>query len=135
MLAAQFYQALHHWSGSLSWAAMRRPRLILQPLDPLLSIPGRPLVPGLAANPMSLAQLCHAVQTASEIFNKPNSAHLGVLAPRHSGTPMCYPNPPSERCHPCPRFVLLPMSPVHTCRRAPPSCPPPGRGVSGDGGG
>src|SRR5882724_11321071 len=124
MLAAQLHQSVGYLGRCLSRAVIRGSGSVFQALGSLAPLPLSPLVPGLPADSVPLAQLCHCVQTPLEICNKSGTAHMGFLAPRHSGIPLRYPNTPSRNYYPMCPSDLLPMSPV--CPRSiPPSWPPP----------
>src|SRR5215207_8043134 len=128
MLAAQLHQPLRHFGRGLRRPKLWSSRSVLQPLHSHAPVPLGPLVPGLAANSVLLTELCHLVQAALQVGNKPESTHLGGLAPSHSGIPLRYPNTSSRNCHPCLRSNLLPMSPVYAVT-APPPLPKPRRGA------
>src|SRR5215210_8309815 len=125
VLSAQLAQPLGNPGLGLPRTMLRRSRPILQTFHTLPTETIGPLVAGLAADPVFLAQLRHLIQAALEIGNEPDSTHLDGLAPGHPGIPLPYPNTSSRNCHPCLRSNLLPMSPV--CTDPHPLAPSPTR--------
>jgi hypothetical protein len=88
----------------------RCPRSIDQPVGATGVMPRQPLVQRSPTDVVASSQLGNREETAQVILDESHSfQHRTGLLPRHGLPPS-----PRRKCYPCPRSVLLPMSPVCT---------------------
>jgi hypothetical protein len=86
--------------------AHRPPRTVAQGLEPVLPISVEDLVAGFARDAEDPADLRHRL-TIEKLCDKPQAlVHDRTLLPRHPHLPPTK----SEKCNPCVRYVLSPMS-------------------------
>jgi hypothetical protein len=94
-------------------AVMRRPTPLAQPVGAGRLIAPEPLVAGLPADPIALAEFHHRIQVPFPVRDEPHAlCHGRCLPPRHAHLPREQP----RWCHPCSRSDVLPMYPVCTSR-------------------
>src|ERR1700722_11365301 len=95
----------------------RHPTAIGQPRDALAIVTRQPLVDRLASDAIDLSQRLNAFALVVLLNQSDTEVHRCVLLPRHRFPACRSRNPKSStpiKCYPCPRIVLLPMSPVWT---------------------
>jgi hypothetical protein len=97
-------QALH-LPGQLVGVAHRPPRAIGKRLEPFMLVAIEDLVAGLAGNPELPAHLAHALSLEKPSHKPKTFLHHRTLSPRHQHLP-----PQCEKCYPCVRYVLSPIS-------------------------
>src|SRR5260221_7310116 len=112
MLSARVADPRGNLVGDSLRTVMRRATWIAQRLSPAFVKPLEPFVAGLAADVVPRAELRHRVQTQVPVPNESLPLFHGYrLQPGHRPTSV---GPQRSECHPCSRFVVLPMYPVCT---------------------